>query len=129
MNLVEVVLLRDDVQNLGRVLAVVGGVPLANVLDPAKSHQRCNHANSTTATTPPQPLGRSLEYSDHPVGAVMNVLKVPVTTSHAHAKSNTAQKISRIKSRIFRHFQQKSLKCNSEQAHFSMTGLWFLWIL
>jgi hypothetical protein len=34
VDLVEVVLLSDNVQNLRRVLAVVGGVPLAYVLHP-----------------------------------------------------------------------------------------------
>jgi len=39
VNLVEVVLLRDDVQDLGRVFAVVGGVPLADVLNPEQMSQ------------------------------------------------------------------------------------------
>ena len=39
MHLVEVVLLRDDVQDLGRVFAVVGGVPLADVLNPEQMSQ------------------------------------------------------------------------------------------
>jgi hypothetical protein len=34
MNLVEIVLLSNDVQYLGGILSVVGGVPLSNVFDP-----------------------------------------------------------------------------------------------
>ncbi len=92
VDLVEVVLLRDDVKNLGRVLAVVRGVPLAHVLDPAILSETL--PSRTQTGTLPQPPWRSLEYSDHPVGAVVHVLKVPATTTSQTAHKDMAKYIS-----------------------------------
>ncbi len=47
VDLVEVVFLSDDVQNLWRVLAVVGGVPLAYVLHPEQTHVTQRDTRST----------------------------------------------------------------------------------
>jgi hypothetical protein len=107
VDLVEVVLLRDDVQNLGGVLAVVGGVPLAYILDPnEKCQKRCNHNQTTadtTTTTPPLPPSCSLEHSDHPVRAVVHVFEVPATANHT--APTTAQGHGRSTMQRIRTFQ------------------------
>jgi hypothetical protein len=107
VHLVEVVLLRDDVQNFWRVLPVVRGVSLANVLNPKKNvnlriennyhhHHHHHHTTTTTTTTATvlQPRS-SLEHPDHFVGAIVHVLEVPararVTFMHKQTTATASQ--------------------------------------
>jgi hypothetical protein len=95
VDLVEVVLLSDNVQDLRRVLAVVGGVPLAYVLHPEQELLWVSKAikviiTTTTVSTAAAAILCLLEHPDHSVGAIVHVLEVPDVENHGVSPNEAA---------------------------------------